>query len=265
MSCREPPNLHRGKGRAEAVVDVYHGDAGAAGIQHTQQRGNAAKAGPVADTGRYRNHWSIDKPGDRAGQGTFHAGNDDEHACFTQQLGVGKQTVDTRDADIVEALHGLAKCGAGDGGFFGDGRIAGAGAEHGDFAGQFRERLIVADLNDTRGRMPFGFGVVALYGAELFGIGAGDEGKAFPHDELLYDGGHLCGRFALAKNNFANALAAGAIGVYLGVAQIGEPGVRRNRLRAFSHSAEGSRFWPLVEWNYKETVADAEVGVASCV
>ena len=37
--------------RAEAVVDVDHGDAAGAGVQHAQQRGYAAERGAVAHAG----------------------------------------------------------------------------------------------------------------------------------------------------------------------------------------------------------------------
>ena len=46
-----PGGEHAG---AEPVVDVDHGDAGRAGVQHRQQRGQAAERGAVADAGRHR-------------------------------------------------------------------------------------------------------------------------------------------------------------------------------------------------------------------
>jgi len=49
--------------------------------------------------------------------------------------------VDAGNADIVILLHAVAHDVGGDDGFFGDRDVGGAGAEHGDGAGTFRQRL----------------------------------------------------------------------------------------------------------------------------
>ena len=46
-------------GRAEAVVDVDHGDIRRAGVQHAQQRGHAAERSAIADAGGNRQHRRI--------------------------------------------------------------------------------------------------------------------------------------------------------------------------------------------------------------
>ena len=45
-----------------------------------------------------------------------------------------EQTMEAGDTDVVEALDGRAEELCGDGGLFGDGEIAGAGAEDGHSA-----------------------------------------------------------------------------------------------------------------------------------
>ena len=45
---------------------------------------------------------------------------------------LGEQAMDAGDADVGDELDGVAHEARGDGGFFGDGQIAGAGADDGD-------------------------------------------------------------------------------------------------------------------------------------
>src|SRR6187401_1039685 len=45
-------NCARDRGRAESVVDVDDGDAGSTGVEHSEERGDAAEAGAVPDARR---------------------------------------------------------------------------------------------------------------------------------------------------------------------------------------------------------------------
>src|SRR4051812_12396990 len=59
----------------EARVDVDHHHVRGAAVEHAEEGGQAAEAGPVADGGRHRDHRAIDEPADHAGEGPFHPGN----------------------------------------------------------------------------------------------------------------------------------------------------------------------------------------------
>ena len=76
-----PPAGRRGDLRGEvagavAVVDVDHRHPRCAGVEHGQQRGEAAERGAVADRGGQRDHRHADQAGHHAGQRAVHAGRD---------------------------------------------------------------------------------------------------------------------------------------------------------------------------------------------
>ncbi len=71
--CSQAVDAGGDAGGAEAVVDIHDGDVRGAGIQHTQQRGDAAEAGAVADAGGNGDHRRTDKAADNARQRAFHA------------------------------------------------------------------------------------------------------------------------------------------------------------------------------------------------
>ena len=62
----------------EAGVDVHDDHVRGTTVEHAQQRGQAVKMGAVADARRHGDHRAIDQPADHAGQGAFHAGDDDQ-------------------------------------------------------------------------------------------------------------------------------------------------------------------------------------------
>ena len=94
---RDSPRHHR---RPEAVVDVDHGDAGGAGVEHGEQRGEAAEGGAVAGRGGDRDDRRGDQAGDRGGQGAVHAGGDDHHPGAAQRRRRRQQPLEAGDADV---------------------------------------------------------------------------------------------------------------------------------------------------------------------
>ena len=123
-------------GGAEAVVDVDDGDVGRAGVEHAEQRGDSAEGCAVADAGGHGDDGRGDEAADDAGQRAFHAGADDGDFAALQAFVMREQAMEAGDADVEEALDGRAEKFCGDGGLFGDGKIAGAGAEDGYGAGR---------------------------------------------------------------------------------------------------------------------------------
>src|SRR5262245_44444706 len=77
--------------RAETVVDIPHGDAARAAIEHPEQRRDAVEAGAVADARRYGNHRDPHEPADDARQRTFHARHDNEHARTLESFVLPKE------------------------------------------------------------------------------------------------------------------------------------------------------------------------------
>ena len=71
---------------AETVIDVDYTDAAGAAIEHTEQGGEAAEAGAVADTGGHGNDGSFDQSADHTWEGTFHPGNHDHDAATVDQI-----------------------------------------------------------------------------------------------------------------------------------------------------------------------------------
>ena len=121
-------------GRAEAVVYIYYGDVGGAGVEHSQKRGGAVEAGAVADRGGDGDDGDADEAADDGGKSAFHAGADDDDVGVGELLADREKAMDAGYADVVEAGDfGVEEFG-GDGGLFGDGLVAGAGGEDGDVA-----------------------------------------------------------------------------------------------------------------------------------
>ena len=59
--------------------------------------------GTVTDTGRYGYDGLAHQPADDAGQGTFHAGDNEDHVGLAAILRPAEQPVNTGDAHIVNA------------------------------------------------------------------------------------------------------------------------------------------------------------------
>ena len=122
-----------GKGGAETVVDVDHRHPGGAGVEHAEQRGEAAEGRAVTDRGRHGDHRHVDQPADHRGQRPLHAGDDDDHRRLAQLLAVGQQAVQAGDADVGELdRRGSAEDAGGHRRLAGHRQVGGAGADHRD-------------------------------------------------------------------------------------------------------------------------------------
>src|ERR687883_989491 len=70
----------RDEARAEAVVDVDDRDVRRAGVEHPEERGDAAEARAVADARRHRDDGDGDQPADYGGERALHPRRDDDDA-----------------------------------------------------------------------------------------------------------------------------------------------------------------------------------------
>ena len=93
----------------KAIVNVDHGHAGSAGVEHSQQRSQTVEAGPVTDAGRYADDRAGGQAADHAGQSAFHAGHTDDDAGLKNPLALVEQAMDAGHAHIVSPLHPAAQ------------------------------------------------------------------------------------------------------------------------------------------------------------
>ena len=77
-SVQHSVDLRGRESSAESVVDINHGDATAAAIEHAKQGRKAIEAGAVTDAGRHGNYRLGNEPRDRTGKGPFHSRDNDQ-------------------------------------------------------------------------------------------------------------------------------------------------------------------------------------------
>src|SRR5271156_280539 len=121
MASLQSVDQRRDVAGAESVIDIDHAHVRGAGIQHAEQRGQSLERRAVADAGGNGNDRNADEASYHAGQGAFHAGADNHYAGFGQSFAVGKQAVDSGDADVVEAFDLVTHEFGRHDGFFSDG------------------------------------------------------------------------------------------------------------------------------------------------
>ena len=102
------------------VVDIHDGDTVGAGVEHAQQRRNAAEAGAVADTRRHGDHRHVHHAGDDAWQRPLHPRDDDDDAGVLEAAALAQDPMNAGDADVVQPLDVVAHQVGGDRGLLGD-------------------------------------------------------------------------------------------------------------------------------------------------
>ena len=136
-----------------------------------------------------------------------------------QRLLLRKQAMDAGDADVGDQLDGVAHQARGNGGFFGNGQVAGAGADHADgsFAGggvRLRERDGAGGFVILRARLSGATASKALAVARV----ASTLPPACAMCAKIVR--HLCCGFALGKDDLGHAGAQRAVMIELGEAEI---------------------------------------------
>ena len=77
-------NQGRRQRSAKTIIDIHHGDAAGAAIEHAEERGDSAERCAIADAGRHGNDGLIDEPRHHRRQRTLHPGDDDQNARRAQ-------------------------------------------------------------------------------------------------------------------------------------------------------------------------------------
>lgn len=88
----------------EAGVDVDDTNIGGAGVEHSKERGDAAKAGAIADAGGDGDDGTGDMSADDAGERSFHTGDHDNGVGFSNAVEFSEQPLWTGDADIDDQI-----------------------------------------------------------------------------------------------------------------------------------------------------------------
>ena len=182
----QPQHSHCADCGAIAIVDADHRDSCSARRQHPEQRRDPFEACAVADAGGHSDYRLRAQAAEHGRKRAFHAGDNDDDVGFGDAIDFGKQTVQTRDADVVDAID-LDAVGAKRGGaFVGDRGVGGVLMWRlPDVTTTHRIALVTAgtaELDDARVR--------GFQSRMLIVGGAGDDDGAFAVGQQLVDDGH---------------------------------------------------------------------------
>ena len=217
---------------AEAVVDVDDADAAGAGVEHREQRGDAAEVRAVAHARGHGDDGHVDEPGDERGQRALHAGDGDDHARVAQQRrcgrarGARRRRPRRRGASTAQPMTS-AQCGRPP-------RRRGCRR----CRRSRRRRCLRAagslggrPTRGGRGRRAAASGIATASASACSAVGARREHDLRARENLLGDRGDLLGRLALAEDHLGEAAAHGPVVVdaRLDPARVRE--LRRSRCR----------------------------------
>ena len=139
---RSGPSRHPGRehARAVAVVDVDHGHAGSARVEHGQEGGEATERGAVADAGGHRHERYAGEPADDRGQRPLHARDHDQAVGLGEPVTDAEQSVESGDPDVGDLDDAGAMNPGGERGLGGDGGVRRAGRDDGHGPGRVWDR-----------------------------------------------------------------------------------------------------------------------------
>ena len=215
--------------RAEPVVDVDHGNARCARIEHSQKSRHAAEAGAVTHRRGNGDHGACGHPADHAGKRPLHTRYGHYAAGACDFLPMRQEAMDARNPHIIQAHHARSEHLGGNGRLLGAVQVAGTRARHRDVAiarrlcrraeqAQLRNGSVLERRRSPRvaseQRSPHRFRLLRFKPgdehARLTGIAQGQA-----------DTGDLVCRLAGSVDHLASARAPCAIGVDLREAQVG--------------------------------------------
>jgi len=131
-----------------------------------------------------------------------------------------EQAVNAGDAYVGDEFDRVAHEAGGDDGFFGDGKVAGAGADNGDGALPLRNVRALGEGDGAGGLVKFCSWLNGLDGEEHFMGGTCGEDVASMLGHAGKDGSYLRGGFARGEDDFRHAGAEGAMMIDLGEADV---------------------------------------------
>ena len=208
----------RNRGRAKSVVDVDDRHAGGARVQHREERGDAAEAGAIPDTGRYRDDRCADEAADDARERAFHAGNDDDDARLVEAGALGEEPVDPRHADVVQPIDVVAHHIGRDRRFLCHWYVRSSRRRYQDHA--FPTPCVDPALDDSGLCVEMGVRHDFRYFGERGGIRPGDKQAVSALNDGMGNAGDLIGGLALSENHFRESLTSGACVIDAGESQV---------------------------------------------
>ena len=202
-------------GCSEAVVYVDDADAAGTGVEHGKECGEASEAGSVTDAGGHGDDGAVCQSSDRAGECSFHPGDDHDNRSAHDLIHMAQQTVNPGYADIVQANDLVSKRLCGQGGFLRYRYVTGSscGYKNISYPVSFGH---TADHSDTGERLIEK--IIKKIGQILcsFGLHAGDQNRAgflFPHH--LDDLKDLLFRLSGSVNHFRSPLTQTSVQINL--------------------------------------------------
>jgi hypothetical protein len=214
--------------RAEPVVNVDDGDSAGAAVQHGEQGSDAAETRAVADARRHGNDRRAHQPANHAWQRAFHAGDHDDHARRLKAMALGKKTMKTGDADVVQPIHGVAHDFGRDGRFLGDWYVRSSRRGHKDDT--IACGRVSPALNDPGLFVKAGVWYDLRNGLVRARRRARHEEAVPAIDDGPRDPGDLLRRLPLAENDFREPLPDGAMVIDAGKPEVLD-GVERERVQ----------------------------------
>lgn len=199
--------------RAEPVVDIDDRDTGGAAVQHSKESGNSTKACSVPNTRWHRHNRDINKTGDDAGEGSFHAGHDNHDMRSVEARLLGEQSMQSRHSDIVEPVNAVPHDLCRDDRLLGDRQVGGSCRDNqdGSTAGWKRGRT---QCNGSRVFMKRCSGETTPDGFEAFDIRSRDEEVVACGHDAFGNCRDLFGSFARSVDHFGKSLTHASVVIY---------------------------------------------------
>lgn len=92
-----------GVGGTKTVVDIDHGNARGAGVEHAKESGNSLEVGAIANRGRNGNEGGTNESTENAREGCLHAGDNEEGVVLAQSIKMLKGAMEAGDANVIKA------------------------------------------------------------------------------------------------------------------------------------------------------------------
>ena len=130
---------------AEAVIDIYNGNAASAGVEHGEECGNAAEGGTITYACGNGNYRAVSKATYDAAKSTFHTRHGDNYICAHYLIHVGKESVEASNTNVIKTYNLITKGFGSESGFLGNRHVACAAGGNDDLSYAIRNWNISDD------------------------------------------------------------------------------------------------------------------------
>ena len=215
----EPVDQARDIPGAESVVDIHDGHITRATVQHSKQCSQTVEAGAVADAGRHGYHGRGNHSTYRARKRAFHTCANYHDSGGLQAFVIAEEPMNPSHADIVNGIDFVAHHLSRNAGFFGDGNVAGSGANNANCS--LAPRFSIAPIpHGAAERKIFATLVLIEKALRHFGRGTRDQHVSGAREEFLRNGDDVIRALAETEYDFGHAVAQGAVMIDFGETDI---------------------------------------------